>query len=407
MKRNVLAGKTVLEIGTMLAAPFGAHILEQLGADVIKLESPGGDPTRKLVRNGPSGTYIAYSRGKKSLCVDLGSPGGQAVLKRLLPKVDIVLHNLAPGSARKLGVTYEACAAANPDLIYCHIRGYNQGPQADDLASNPIAEAATGVMDAHRVDGRPSRLGPSYHDQFAGCYAAIGILAALADPEGGPESRKIEVGLYETGLHVGARDYAGVQLKMHLTGRPDPEPSGEFSMPGYGAYQTSDARWIYLVMLTDRHWADFWRALGLAVDPALATLRERKRQRDHVEALVRGAVGNLTYEALTDRLGKARFGFTEVLPMDRVLEAPQARHGAKVSRLLFQDLPFDLPDLPFDAQPEARAELPPPLLGEHTRELLSALGFTGDEAAALIAAGSAVEPVPGAPVWAPASTRAS
>ncbi|WP_051356998.1 CaiB/BaiF CoA transferase family protein [Azorhizobium doebereinerae] len=401
MKRDSLAGKTVLEIGTMLAAPFAGHVLAQMGAEVIKLESPAGDPTRSLVRGGPSGTYIAYSRGKKSLCVDLASPGGREALERLLPTVDIVLHNLAPASARRLGVTYEACARANPAVVYCHIRGYNEGPQADDLASNPIAEAATGVMDAHRVDGRPSRLGPSYHDQFAGCYAVIGILSALLDPGLGAEHRKIEVGLYETGLHVAARDYAGVQLKMHLTGRPDPEPSGEFSMPGYGAYETSDGRWIYLVMLTDRHWADFWRAVRQPVDPDYATLRSRKKQRDRVEALVREAVGRFSYANLAALLAAAGFGFTEVLPMERVLEAPQARHGHKVTRFAFQDLPFVLPDLPFEWGAATQAERPPPLLGEHTRETLAGLGFSAEACDALVASGAAVEPEPGAPVWAP------
>ena len=181
MNRSILAGKTVLEIGSMLAAPFAAHVLAQLGAEVIKLEPPIGDPTRSLVRGGPSGTYIAYSRGKRSLCLDLASERGQEVFRRLVPKVDIILHNLAPGSARRLGVTYEDCAKLNPAIVFCHIRGYNDGPQADDLASNPIAEAATGVMNEHRIDGRPTRLGPSYHDQFAGCYAVIGILGALLD----------------------------------------------------------------------------------------------------------------------------------------------------------------------------------------------------------------------------------
>ena len=401
MNRQILAGKTVLEIGTMLAAPFAAHILARLGASVIKLESPVGDPTRSLVRGGPSGTYIAYSHGKRSLCVDLASPEGRDVLRRLVPTVDVVLHNLAPASARRLGLTYEECAELNPDIVYCHIRGYNDGPQADDLASNPIAEAATGVMDAHRIDGRPTRLGPSYHDQFAGCYAVIGILTALMEPPRGAANRKIEVGLYETGLHVGARDYAGVQLKLHLTGKPDPEPSGEFSMPGYGAYETADGRWIYLVMLTDRHWADFWRALGRDVDPQLATLRQRKKARTGVEQLVRNAVRAHRYDELAAILGAARFGFTEVLPMDRVLDAPQARHGAKVAHLAFQGLPFDLPDLPFEAAAPAEPERPPPLLGEHTLEVLEALAFDEADRRRLLAAGVAIVPDPARPVWAP------
>jgi crotonobetainyl-CoA:carnitine CoA-transferase CaiB-like acyl-CoA transferase len=407
MKRNILAGKTVLEIGTMLAAPFAAHILGQLGANVIKLEPPAGDPTRSLVRGGPSGTYIAYSRGKRSLCADLASDAGREIFQRLLPKVDIIVHNLAPGSARRLDVTYEACAARNPSIVYCHIRGYNEGPQADDLASNPIAEAATGVMHAHRVDGRPSRLGPSYHDQFAGCYAVIGILGALLDPETGPNRRKIEVGLYETGLHVAGRDYAGVQLKTHLTGKPDQEPSGEFSMPGYGAYETADGRWIYLVMLTDRHWSEFWSAIAQDVDPGLATLRQRKRQRPEVEAMVRTAVKRWPFDEIAARLTAVRFGFTEVLPMERVLEAPQARHGRKVARVTFQDLAFDLPDLPIEAEGTGKPELPPPLLGEHTREILSSLSYSTEQCDALIAAGVVVVPTVGVPVWAPSRRQAS
>lgn len=404
MNRQVLAGKTVLEIGTMLAAPFGAHILAQLGADVIKLEPPVGDPTRSLVRGGPSGTYIAYSRNKRSLCVDLASPQGREVLKRLLPTIDVVLHNLAPGAARRLEMTYEDCARCNPTVVYCHIRGYNEGPQSDDLASNPIAEAATGVMYSNRIDGRPSRLGPSYHDQFAGCYAVIGILAALLDPAAGPSNRKIEVGLYETGLHVGARDFAGVQLKTHLTGKPDQEPSGEFSMPGYGAYETADARWIYLVMLTDRHWSDFWSALALKVDPDFATLRQRKKQRAFVEAMVRDVVKQWRFEEIAARLTARRFGFTEVLPMERVLKAPQARHEGKVSRIVFQDLAFDIPELPFEGERSVSAACPPPLLGEHTREILSSLAYGQDECDALVASGTVLVPTPGALLWAPSRT---
>lgn len=407
MNRSILAGKTVLEIGSMLAAPFAAHILAQMGADVIKLEPPIGDPTRSLVRGGPSGTYIAYSRGKRSLCLDLASERGREVFRRLVTQVDIILHNLAPGSAKRLGVTYEECAKLNPEIVFCHIRGYNDGPQAEELASNPIAEAATGVMHEHRIDGRPTRLGPSYHDQFAGCYAVIGILGALLDPRTGPEQRKIEVGLYEAGLHVAARDFAGIQLKMHLTGRPDPEPSGEFSMPGYGSYRTSDDRWIYLVMLTDRHWSDFWAAMGDPVDPALATLRQRKKERERVEALMRAVVECWTYDGIAARLSAARFGFTEVLAMDRVLDAPQARHGNKLARLEFQDFSFSLPGLPFQTEGEMATDLPPPLLGEHTVAILASLGFSDGECRAAIEAGAAKVPTPGVPVWAPARAPAA
>src|SRR5262249_46390809 len=157
----------VIELGTMIAAPFATHILSQLGAEVIKVEPPSGDTTRALVRGGPSGTFIAYNHGKKSLSIALDTPEGLDVFYKLAATPDIVLHNLSPSATRKLKIAAEDLARVNPQLIYCHVRGYAAGPQHDDLATNPVAEAATGVMDDHRIDGRPSRLGPSYHDQFA------------------------------------------------------------------------------------------------------------------------------------------------------------------------------------------------------------------------------------------------
>ena len=256
-----LSGRRVIELGTMVAAPFATHILAQLGAEVVKVEPLTGDTTRNLVRGGPSGTFIAYNHGKKSIAIDLTSREGGEVFRKLVATADVVIHNLSPSAARKLNVTADALVDANPRLICCHIRGYAAGPQEDELATNPVAEASTGVMDDHRIDGRPSRLGPSYHDQFAGSYAVIRILATLLQPTPSAQDRRIEIGLYETGLHVAARDLAGVQLKTQLLGRPEKEAGGEFSMPGYGAYQASDGRWLYLLVLTDAHWQKLSRAL--------------------------------------------------------------------------------------------------------------------------------------------------
>ncbi|RAI00852.1 carnitine dehydratase [Acuticoccus sediminis] len=401
MVPGILAGRTVLELGSMIAAPFAAHILSQLGAEVIKIEPPSGDTTRKLVRGGPSGTYIAYSRGKKSICLDLRSPEGQTILDTLIAGADIVVHNLSPGAARRLGMTYERCAAQTPGIVYCHIKGYGPGPLAEEVASNPIAEAATGVMYSNRVDGRPSRLGPSYHDQFAGSYAVIAILGALLAGEDQPERRNLELGLYETGLHVAARDLVGVQLKSQLLGRPEQEPSPEFSIPGYGAYETADGRWIYLVMLTDEHWNRFCRAAGLPSDPALATLRQRRRERDAVEASVREAVGAVTYDDLAARLSAAGVGHTEVLSADRVLDAPQAKDPKKYAEFAFAGYHFASPDLPLPASTgEAEPLLPPPLLGEHTEELLARRGYGAAEIAALVASGAAHVSDPADELWA-------
>ena len=397
---GVLAGKRVIELGSMIAAPFATHILDEMGAEVIKIEPPEGETTRHLVRGGPSGTFIAYNRGKRSLCLNLQSQEGQAAFKKLVASADVVLHNLSPGAARKLGVTWEACRALNSGIIFCHIKGYGPGPMADEIASNPIAEAATGVMFSNRINGRPSRLGPSYLDQFAGCYAVIAVLAAMLDKSGDPQRRNIEFGLYETGLHIAARDLVGVQLKSQLLGRPETEPSPEFSIPGYGAYETRDGRWIYLVMLSDEHWRRFCRAAGLEADPELATLRDRRRNREKVETVVAGAVAKFDYDAISAKLAAEGVGHTEVLSADRVLDAPQAREPKKYAEIAFADYQFQSPDFPVAACRDPSPVPEPPHLGAQTRDVLRELGYSEEQIDVMLQAGAAVAANYDKPLWA-------
>lgn len=395
-----LAGKRVIELGTMIAAPFATHILSQLGAEVIKIEPPAGDTTRSLVRGGPSGTIVAYSHSKKAMCLDLTTPGGKDVFRRLVATADVVIHNLAPSAARKLGVTADDCMAVNPAIIHVHIKGYTHGPQADDLMTNPIAEAATGAMDDHRVDGRPTRFGPSYHDQFAGTYAVIRVLSTMLNPAASEAERRIEIGLYETGLHLAARDLAGMQLKTQLLGRLEKEGGGEFSMPGYGSYLTADERWVYLLILTDAHWAKLTKALDMPEDgnPEYAKLRDRKKARDEVEAAVRAAVGRFDFAEVERRLRDAGIGFNEVMPLERVLEKPQAHQPGKLRELDFRGLHFEVPEFPGQAKVEPN--LPPPEIGEHTRALLAELGLADGEVESLLESGAAKAYQPGDFAWA-------
>jgi crotonobetainyl-CoA:carnitine CoA-transferase CaiB-like acyl-CoA transferase len=271
--------------------------------------------------------------------------------------------------------------------------------------TNPIAEAATGAMDDHRVNGRPTRFGPSYHDQFAGTYAVINVLSTMLNPAATPEQRRIEIGLYETGLHLAGRDLAGMQLKTQLLGRLEKEGGGEFSMPGYGAYETSDGRWIYLLILTDAHWAKLTKALAMPEDgdPDLAKLRDRKKARERVEDAVAQAVGALSFDEAEAKLSAAGLGFHEVLPLERVLESPQARAEGKLRDVSFRGLDFDVPEFP--GLPQAAGTLPPPELGEHTAELLAALGYGEAECAALIESGAVEGYNPDKFGWAPVRTK--
>ncbi len=291
--------------------------------------------------------------------------------------------------------------AVNPGIVHVHIKGYTHGPQADDLMTNPIAEAATGAMDDHRVDGRPTRFGPSYHDQFAGTYAVIRILAAMLDGAASEADRRIEIGLYETGLHLAARDLAGMQLKTQLLGRLEKEGGGEFSMPGYGSYLSADGRWVYLLVLTDAHWARLTAALDMPENgkAEFAKLRDRKQQRDVVDAAVRDAVSRYSFAEVERRLRAAGLGFNEVMPLERVLETPQAREPGKLRSVAFRGLDFEVPE--FAGVGAIEPALPPPEIGEHTAQLLDELGFGPAEAADLLASGAAKVYQDGDFAWAP------
>lgn len=374
-----LEGKRVLELGAYLAAPFASHILSQLGAMVIKLEPPQGDATRTMVKGGPGGTFIAYSHGKRSLCLDLTSEAGREVLDRLLPTVDIVIHNLSPQSTRKLQVDAARCHATNPRLVYCQIKGYGEGPRGDEIASNPIIEAATGAMYSNMVDGRPARLGPSYQDMFAGMNAVIAILGAIM---GGRARQTVELGLYETGLHVAARDLVAAAA-ARASGNT---AHGEFAHPGYGSYLTRDSRWIYLLLLSDQHWSRFcgMAALPEGSDPSLRTRAQRQAQGERVEEAVRQCVAAHDYDDLAGMLQAAGVGFTEVLPPERVFEDAQARVPGKVARVSYLDREYDVAASPLGpASLTARA----PLLGEHSSEILRELGFSAQDCEALLRAG--------------------
>jgi crotonobetainyl-CoA:carnitine CoA-transferase CaiB-like acyl-CoA transferase len=380
-----LAGKRVLELGGYLAAPFAGNLLSQLGAEVIKLEPPLGDPTRTMVKGGPGGTFIAYSHGKRSLCLDLLSEGGKALLQRLLPTLDVVVHNLSPQATRKLGVDAASCHAANAGLVYCHIKGYGTGPREEEIASNPIIEAATGAMYANMVGGRPTRLGPSYQDMFAGMNAVIGILSAIIAGRDGP---LVEVGLYETGLHVAARDLVAAESAKAGHG----SHYGEFAHPGYGAYLTSDGRWIYLLLLSDAHWSKFCEMADLAEgsDSSLRTRAQRQGQGARVETAVQAAVGALTYDELARRMKSAGLGFTEVLEPEKVLSDIQAREPGKVTRVGYMGRAYRVAGFPLTkAEPQSKA----PLLGEQSEEIARSLGFTQAECEAMLKSGALRSPL--------------
>ena len=384
MALRSLEGRRVLELGSYIASPYAGHLLAQLGAEVVKIEPLGGDPTRALFHGTPGGTFIAFSHGKRSIAIDLASAQGHEVFERLVASASILVHNLAPETVRKLRVAHSDCHRIHPELVYCQISGYGPGPLEDEKITNPLVEAATGIMFEHRVDGRPTRLGPSYFDLFAGSNAVIGILSALATQE--HPGRRIEVGLYETGLHVSSKEIVGGQLAARAaqSGRFGAS-AHEFALPGYGSYRTRDGRWIHLLMLSDAHWRDFCAVLDIPADPDLSTSKGRQAKRAHVEALVREAVARYDVDELSRILRRGGCSFSEVVASSNALETEHARHEGKTYRVRLEGEQFAMPAFPIrDDRPATQLQTEVPSLGQHTMELLESLHYSPAERAALV-----------------------
>jgi crotonobetainyl-CoA:carnitine CoA-transferase CaiB-like acyl-CoA transferase len=404
--KPALAGRRVLELGVYIAGPFAGRMLAQLGAEVVKVESPRGDPARTEASHA---AFVAHNAGKKSVVVDLRSAEGREVFDRLVEVSDVVLTNLAPDALRHLEMSYERCARVNPDIVYCHVKGYGPGPRQDEIATNPMVEAANGSMHRNRVNGRPTRQGMSFYDMTASAYAVVGILAGLMAPRGDQASRDIQIGLYETGLYLAAASVVGEQYRQHAGERPVGEDPTSFARPGYGAYETADGRWIYLLMLTDAQWREFCEVMELpdANDETLSRASQRAKRVEYVEATVRAAIKALTFEQATSRLSKAGFGSTEVRAPEDVLKDDQVLQPGKLVTSHYDGLTFRIPNLPI-VSAAVRNDLndqeeESPLLGEHTRELLQIAGYDSERSSELINRGVVVDGP--APVVAPAAAR--
>ena len=388
MSLRCLEGQRVLELGSYIASPYAGHLLSHLGADVVKIEPFSGDPTRALFHGSPGGTFIAFSHGKRSICIDLRSSEGHAVFERLVASAVILVHNLAPETVRKLRLSHEDCHGIHPELIYCHIAGYGPGPLENEKITNPLVEAATGIMAQHKVEGRPTRLGPSYFDLFAGSNAVIGILSALASTR--REGRHVEVGLYETGLHVSSKEIIGGQLSARAAQSNRLGSSAhEFALPGYGSYRTRDGRWIHLLMLSDSHWSDFCGALGIVSGPELSTLKGRQAHRAHAEILVTKAIAEHDFDDVAGRLRKTGCSFSEVIASANALDTEQARHHGKTYRVRIEDDQYAMPAFPIrDDLPAVPPRGEVPRLGQHTMELLESLDYAPAEQHSLVSSGA-------------------
>jgi itaconate CoA-transferase len=387
-----LDGITVIALEHAVAAPFATRQLADLGARVIKIERPKvGDFARDYdaTVKGMSSHFVWLNRSKESLTLDLKHSGATQILERLLERADVVIQNLAPGAARRLGLGAESVLPKYPRLIVCDVSGYgDNGPYASRKAYDLLVQAEAGVLSVTGTADTPSKVGISIADIAAGMYAYSGILTALYQREKSGKGTRIEVTMMEA-----LTEWMGYPLYYTHFGGTAPARSGpnHASIVPYGRYETGDGKSIMLGLQNEREWAVFCEKVllqpTLAKDPRYGSNSKRAAKRSEINALIAEVFATLTIEQLIERLDASGIANARMNTPDEVWEHPQLKArdrwremDSPVGLLATLLPPVTMPD--FEARIDAV-----PALGEHTERILSEFGYSSRDVAALRKAG--------------------
>lgn len=387
-----LAGTTVVTFEHAIAAPFATRQLADLGARVIKIERPGdGDFARGYdgrVR-GMASHFVWTNRSKESLTLDVKHPGAQAILRQLITEhADVVVQNLAPGAAARLGLSYAALSAVRPGIIVCDISGYgNDGPYRDKKAYDLLIQGEAGLLSVTGTEETPSKAGPSIADIAAGMYAYSNILAALLHRQRTGRGQHIDISLLES-----LGEWMSYPLYYAFDGAPPPPRTGasHATIYPYGLFPAGDGKTVLLGLQNEREWAAFCdivlRQPELATEERFAGNARRNAAREELHGIIVSAFSTLTAAEVVARLEQARIANARANDMQEVWSHPQLQ-----ARNRWREVGSERGMLPALLPPGSWSEGDPrmdpvPALGEHTDAILTELGHTPDSIAALRAA---------------------
>jgi itaconate CoA-transferase len=381
-----LDGITVITLEHAVAAPFCTRQLADLGARVIKIERPGaGDFARgydERVR-GLSSHFVWTNRSKESLTLDVKHPEAAPVLERLLEKADVLVQNLAPGAAARLGLSFEALHGKYPRLIVCDISGYgDDGPYRERKAYDLLIQSESGFLSVTGTPDEPVKAGCSISDIAAGMYAYSGILAALLQRGRTGEGSRIDVSMLESTV-----EWMGFPMYYAYDGAPPPQRSGaaHATIFPYGPFPAGDGASVMLGLQNEREWAGFCRQVlerpELAEDERFSSNSRRVQHRGELYAIIVECFSRLTAEEVVRRLDAVPIANARVNDMHDVWKHRQLQARNRWTEVQTPNGPIAALRPPATSSAFEHRMDAVPALGQHTYSILRELGWTDEDIA--------------------------
>ena len=385
---GLLAGIKVIEFTHMVMGPAAGLVLADLGADVTKVEPIGGDKTRRL-RGSGAGYFSMYNRNKKRLAIDLKSPQGKEIALKLIDQADVFIENFRPGALDKLGFDYASLSARNPRLIYCSEKGFLEGPYSHRTALDEVAQMMGGLAYMTGPPGRPLRAGSSVIDVTGGMFGAIAVLAALQDRARTGKGRHVSASLYETTVFLVGQHMA----QYAVTGTPAaPMPARVSAWAVYDVFDVKDDEKVFVGVVSDTQWRAFCAAFDLtewAADASLALNNERVVRRDEIIPVLRQLFAEFTKDELMSKLETTGLPFAPIQrPEDLATDPHLVESGGLLDMTIPEGGEISLPAMPIAIDGiRPGLSINPPEIGEHSHQVLKALGLSDDEIEQLLAQG--------------------
>ncbi|MCL4746661.1 MAG: CoA transferase [Burkholderiaceae bacterium] len=369
-----LTGLRVVEFSHMVMGPTCGMILADLGAEVIKVEPPGGDKTRKLPGLG-IGFFRSVNRNKKSVVLDVHTPEGMAKARALIGTADVLLENFRPGTMDRLGLGYEALSGEFPRLIYASHKGFLPGPYENRVALDEVVQNMAGLTYMTGPKGRPLRAGSSVNDIMGGMFAAIGVLAALRERDRTGRGQEIQSALFENCCLLAAQH----MQQFQMTGEPTPPmPSRVSAWSVYDTFTLAGDKQLFVGAVNDRQFQILCKVINrpdLANDPALATNAQRVALRPQLIERIGETLRDYEIDELCEALEAAGLPYARIVSPDELVDDPHLKASG------------GLVDMPTDDGASTKVVLLPllmggrrlgvlrplPRLGEHNDEILAAL----------------------------------